>query len=567
MRNKWDFFFVSLVLLVGVYGIYGLWLLPGLPTSHDSISHLARLFAYQEGLGDGIFPVLWAKRLYFGIGSPSLMLNYQIPYYFTMLWNLVGMNLDNSFKATLSFSYVVSGFLMYRSLRLRYDPLPSFCGAFLYLVVPYRFLNIYVRGALGEVFSNLFPPIILYGIWQKSRVVTSLGFAGLFLSHPVGSALYSAVFLGYMVFVEKITRFKALIKVFFVPYLIAVLVASFNLIPTLALTKYTYYKTENSNTIKHFPSFAQLVYSKWGYGFSSEDQRDEMSFQVGIVQWLLGIWTIVYLCKKSNNETQRELRYLLVMATVAIGLMIEWLAKPIYLHLKIGKIIDFPWRMLMVLPFVGAIGAPILLKTIRNQKTKLLVVAMIVALASYSNRNHIRINAIWPWPSTLFRQETGDAFGEYSAMWRETMRGSEFRQQAQIIKGRGRVKLLSDRSNRTMVEVETDESATLRFNTMYFPGWQAKVNGVSHPIKETKQREPSGDSCYITGSGVEEIDESGLIACPVQPGNSIVEIQYKSLPIHKLANTLSIIGLVSLIYLARRPVSNISKIPTKRPRS
>ena len=54
--------------------------IPGLPKMHDVNPHIARSIAYHTALKDGQFPPMWAKEVLGGIGSPVLMLNYQLPY-------------------------------------------------------------------------------------------------------------------------------------------------------------------------------------------------------------------------------------------------------------------------------------------------------------------------------------------------------------------------------------------------------------------------------------------------------------------------------------------------------
>jgi hypothetical protein len=461
--RKWDLFPMLIILLVGVWGVAGLWKVPGLPTSHDSISHMARMYAYQEGLKDGIFPVLWARRMFWGIGSPVLMLNYQVPYYFAMSWRSIGLNLNDSFKAVLSFSQIASGLLMYFALKNRYKTLPSLGGAILYMVVPYRFLNIYVRGAMGEVFSTMFPPLILAGIWRQSLPLQTLGWAGMFLSHPVGSALYSGVFLGYALVSAQFKNVLQILKKFFIPYALAFMIASFNLLPTLALTKYTYYKTADSNTLDQFPTFNQLLYSNWGYGFSTNNDLDEMSFQIGVIQWiLLGSGIVVILSTKKSLSRVGELRYLVLVFIGAILLMLKPTATPIYVYLGMIKIIDYPWRILMIFGFLSAMLAPQLLSTIKNRTRRNTLFLFLMFGVIYTNRNHIRINLIWPWPSDSFQHGTGDAFGEYAARYRMTREGSQIYEISEFIEGNGSIVLTKDRSNETSILATTDAPAVVR---------------------------------------------------------------------------------------------------------
>lgn len=552
-----------LILLVGIWGVAGLWKVPGLPTSHDSISHMARMYAYQEGLEDGIFPVLWAKRMFWGVGSPVLMLNYQIPYYFSMVWHAIGLNLDDSFKAVLSFSQIGSGLLMYFALKSRYKSLPALAGAVLYMVAPYRFLNIYVRGAMGEVFSTMFPPLILAGIWRKSLVLQVVGWSGLFLSHPVGSALYSGLFLGYSLVSERFKHGWQILKRFFIPYLLAFMIAAFNLLPTLALTKYTYYKTSDSDTLHQFPTFRQLAYSKWGFGFSTDDDRDQMSFQIGVMQWsLLGLGIVAVLAAKRANNKIEEIRYLVFVFLGAILLMLKSTATPIYTYLGMGKIIDYPWRILMIFTCLAAMLATQLLAMIKSKTVRKGLFLFLILGAIYTNRNHIRINQTWPWPSDSFQHGTGDAYGEYAAKYRQTREGSQFYELAEFTQGTGRIEIRRDSSNQTAIRVENDEPARVRFNMMYFPGWQVSVDGQVIPIDTRQSQASEGSPCYVTSRVSTHIDDSGLVACQIGPGVHVLDMVYRALPIQRLGNLISCLGIGVFLWLIYRSYSQ----PITKPR-
>jgi hypothetical protein len=556
MRRKWDLLCVVLLLFIGVWGIAGLWKVSGLPTSHDSISHLTRMYAYLEGLRDGQFPVLWAKRMFWGIGSPVLMLNYQVPYYFSMFWHSLGLSLDDSFKAVLSFSHLTSGILMYWALRIRYRHLPSLVGALLYIVAPYRFLNIYVRGAMGEVFAVMFPPIILAGMWKQSSVLQTVGWSGLFLSHPVGSALYSGVFLGYTLLADRFRNIFLTLKQFFLPYALAFMIASFNLLPTLALTSYTYYKTENSNTLENFPTLRQLVYSPWGYGFSTSDARDEMSFQIGVIQWFLAVLAIFVLFNyRKSMGSVWELAYLVGVFGLAIVLMVEETATPIYVHLWLSKIIDYPWRLLMLFTFLSALLGARIVSLINQRYWKIGLSLFIILGALFTNRNHIRINEIWPWPSESFIPATGDAFGEYAAKYRSTRDGSQFSQIAEFTKGSGQIEVTQNTSHRTHIIVRSKEPTTVRLNTMYFPGWRVEIDGDIVPIDDTQSRSSLSKRCYVTVRRERNIDDSGLIACQVFPGVTNLDLSYHAVPIQKTGYLLTLSGLGILIWLTFRSYS------------
>jgi len=49
-------------------------------------NQISRMIAYHQNFTDGQFPPVWAKEVLGGIGSPVLMLNYQLPYYFSEIF-------------------------------------------------------------------------------------------------------------------------------------------------------------------------------------------------------------------------------------------------------------------------------------------------------------------------------------------------------------------------------------------------------------------------------------------------------------------------------------------------
>ena len=175
----------------------------GMPKFHDSNPHVARMIAYSQAIDDGQYPPMWAKEVLGGIGSPVMMLNYQLPYMITESFVRMGMTIFEAYKSSLALSFVLSGILMYLALKSSFSKIASYLGAMIYVLAPYRLLDVYVRGALGESLSFIFPPLLIWGFSRKSWPLLILGWTGLFLTLPVASATFSAFFLGYVLFVMK----------------------------------------------------------------------------------------------------------------------------------------------------------------------------------------------------------------------------------------------------------------------------------------------------------------------------------------------------------------------------
>mgnify|MGYP001595484526 CR=1 FL=1 len=86
---------------------------PGLHKTHDSISHIVRILSFQKALDDGQIIPRWAPYLFEGIGSPVLILNYLLPYFFSSAIHGIGFSFIDSYKITLALSFKISGITAY----------------------------------------------------------------------------------------------------------------------------------------------------------------------------------------------------------------------------------------------------------------------------------------------------------------------------------------------------------------------------------------------------------------------------------------------------------------------
>lgn len=493
--------------------------LSGLPMLHDSNPHITRAIAYHQALQDGQFPPMWASEVMGGIGSPVLMLNYQLPYMIGELWHLLGFSFFESYKLTLGLSFVVSGLLMYVALRTKMGWAAAWVGALIYTLAPYRFVDIFVRGALGESLAFVFPPLLIWGMSKASTPLLILGWTGLFLTHPIASAAFSIFFFGYCLIIKQ--------KFDWVAYGVALLSASFNLLPTLFLTKYTYYSPALSDTLLMFPTLSQLFNSTWGYGVSLPGSGDGMSFEVGTVAWIVLIVGL-YIAKKRRHV---ELGYLGVSVLVSLSLILP-VSTPLY-RLFLAQFVDFPWRLLMCIVFGTAwMGAHVItnLKWQISNATACVITAMLVLLSLPTAHT----NDYWDKDISWFARETGDSYGEYAPRTRETRDSAPFGERAEFVEGHGSIALLSDRSNYKLFRVVSEQGGVARVNTAYFLGWNIPSN------------------CWITTRTLTHIDDSGLIVCKVKPGESTLEINFKPPSVQRLGIMLTLAGIGMYLWILCR---------------
>ncbi len=551
---KW-FAGAALIIVLGIYASWELFV-PGLLTGHDSESHIVRQIAFEEALKDGQFPVMWAQRPFQGLGSPVLMLNYQLPYILGQFWRILGFSLYQSLHFTLISTFVISGLVAFAAFASVFGWLAGLVGAVVYLFVPYRFVDIYVRAALGEAVSFLFPPLILLALEKNKKAGGALAWAGMFLTHPVGSALCSAFFLGYAAVRSWQHASWKTLQWFVLTFCVGLLLASWNLFPTLFLTKYTHYSPENSHPLKHFPSWEQLVVPFWGYGYSTEDYRDEMPYQVGVAQWfvigsvavVIGSAAVAFGVRKQTVFWKRESLfwpglYALGLTVTAIFFLTP-VSLPFWEPLRLTKIIDFPWRILMAVVFGSAFLSAWLMsqRQIFGWSRPIIALGMML-LTVYGTRNYHYVNAHWPWGEEHYYTNgpDGDAYGEYASKYRYSRSSVRLPSRVEIVEGDAVVSQVHSKSHEIGFEVHSGSQGKVRINTMYFPGWKVHVHDHSHDPR-------TSSLCSITPPIPQEPDVSGLIICRFEPGTTTFVARYEAPPVQKLGLGVSLVGIGVLLW-------------------
>jgi hypothetical protein len=211
--------------------------------------------------------------------------------------------------------------------------------AFVYL--PYRAVEFYVRGSLGELTAMTFIPLFFFAAHKKKTVLTALAWAGIFLSHNV-IAMFSLGFFGlYFLF-----NFKQWRRWLLVSGLTLALTAWF-VIPAFFEKNLTIVDSLTGGYFHysyHFIYLRQLLSRSWGYGGSILGPEDGLSFQLGWPHLLL-ILPAVFLGKK--------LAYFWLVLALAVFMM-TFHSQFIWDWVPLLALAQFPWRLLA---FAGTLVA------------------------------------------------------------------------------------------------------------------------------------------------------------------------------------------------------------------
>ncbi len=188
MRRWIPFSFLAALAVIGTSPI---WKLSGnYLFLADGFAHLFRFFDFDRSIHQGILYPRWAPDAAYGYGYPVLNFYSPLSYYSAEFLRLLGASDAQSILGTMALALVIAlggAYVLGRELHRR-EMDPNSAGwltAAAYVFFPYFLLDIYARGALGEVFAAAILPWLF---WSWRRVLTRRT-----LGNVVLNALFSAI--------------------------------------------------------------------------------------------------------------------------------------------------------------------------------------------------------------------------------------------------------------------------------------------------------------------------------------------------------------------------------------
>jgi len=536
MKRHLPMLILILLMIVPLGGL----LPPGLPITHDGQDHVARIANFYQNLIEGHILPRWAGNLNWGYGHPVMMFLYPLPSYLASFFHLFGFSFVDSTKLVFAFSFVLCGITMYLWLQLFLPRKAALVGAFLYEFAPYHFVDLYVRGAIGELVAFIFAPLLLYFIlalsqkrnfWYFAGSVFTL--AGFILAHNAVSLMFLPIIIFYMVYLFLISSKQ--MKRQFLIRCIAILFlgfasAAFFWLPAFVEGKYTLRDIVTKDVYKdRFVNLSQLFYGPWNYGESGI-----FTVQIGILQWFstIIISFALFIHRKTKQRDVLLLGGLLIFFFVSVFLMTPY-AKVIWEKISLLQKFQFPWRFLSVTMFVSAaLGAFVFSVIPKKWQTASFIVVIIFLLLTTKDMWHPKGYSQKPESFyTGIYNGTTDT-GESAPIWSVRFMGERPKSHVELIGGQASISEKSRSiTKHVYTTVVTTEKAQLKENTLYFPGWQTLVDGAAVPIQ------------------FQDSNNRGVITFLVDKGQHTITTQFTSTKLRQLAIGISVGSLFVLFIL------------------
>jgi len=549
---------------------------PGLYVIHDD-QQIARLFLFDEALKSGQFPVRWVDGLGFGFGYPLFVFYPPFVYMLGELFHLIGSGFINSIKLVFFASIIASGFAMYILAKEFWDKYSAVVASVFYLLVPYRALDIYVRGALSESFSFVWLPLILWSLYRLKRTekafyiyISAIFLALLMVTHNL-------IFLPFMLILPVYLLFliwKAENKKLFIVNCLSSIVYSFGLsaffwLPALLEKKYTIVDqlllVNLANYNIHFIYPQQLWNWPWGFGGSAAGLTDGISFKIGklhvftsIAASVLAIAHLIRLKLSGANGSPAEalakagqLSIVFFVFFLFSAFMTTFYSKPIWDLIPPLAYLQFPWRFLIFTSLFSSILAGAFPYLLRLPILRLIASLILVILLVIGNFKLFKPQTYRPdltdeiaTSEEIINWDISQSSFEYIPKGVElkkselgtnvvNIKKSEIpTEEVQILSGLAQINSLNSTPSKINFIVNAKDPLQVRVNVFNFPGWNAKVDGKKFTIADNNRLK--------------------LITLNIPEGVHRVEIQFKDTFDRFTGNIISLTSLLILFFFIIR---------------
>lgn len=353
--------------------------------SHDLTFHLNRFVGLVDAFNEGqILPKIYPYANHgFGYATPLFYCDLFL-YPFGLLYGL-GLSAVRCYKLCVLFYTILGNIFVYLIFMKEIkDRKLSLFAIFLYLTCNYHLMNIFVRGALGEILAMTFVPLVLYAIYrilikhEDCFIFLGISFSLLVQSHLISSLLYGIFFFCMIVVFLIMNRkdfsfIKRTIITIIKGTILALLLCAWYLLPMLEqMHSQTFWLSINGqfNSIKTTVQSVLDIFNSSSYKFVPS---------IGV---LLIAFSFGYIFVKKNKCITIIAVYSIVSYLIIVGIL-----PGTYLN-----VIQFYFRLYIVIFPLTIIVSIYVLRELKH-KDILMIISLIFLLSNVFITNIKMINA------------------------------------------------------------------------------------------------------------------------------------------------------------------------------
>ncbi len=527
LKNSKVLFLIGLLLCIPIILPY---FHSGYFPSHDGEWAVVRAGEMFREIRDYQFPPRYSGVLNFGYGYPLFNFAYPFPYYLSTILHFFKFGFVDSVKFIFALSVITSYAGMF-ILAAKYwkTSLAGFLSGVLYIYLPYRLVDLFVRGSIGESVAFAIYPFLLFFcidiLKNKEKVAsiffTSILFAILITTHNISAVYFGLIFLAVFlhgVFVQKNRSSWVLLGAFFW----GALMSCFFWLPALLEKGNILLSTiPIADRNLYYVSPLKLLYSSWGY--ETPTDKTPFTYQIGVVQIISFFVMIFTLTKLKKINLDVHLTFILL---TLLFIFMTFSASFFIWKLPLLSEINYPWTLLLPIGFLmsflssGFIG---------RVKYSSVILSLFVLLAIILNIPHAKPERFVDRSDSYYltNEATTTSSQELMPLWVKKLPTSRF---INKIETTGDITNLLYTSKKISFDLNTKNKEFIKINQIYYPGWEATVNSHIEKIKYA--------------------NEKGVMQLSVNSGKSHVNLLFKETKLRLISDIISIFAALLLAGLS-----------------
>ena len=401
-------------------------------------------------------------------------------------------------------------------------------SAILYTYVPYRIVDLYVRGSIGESLSFILFPLIILGIkkiYDKKRIldmaIVGILYALLITTHNIMTILFGIVIL-FILLAGLLKRKIGFVVRLLLSLVFSLCLSAFFWIPAIFEKNLILLsKIPIADRSLYFVKPLQLIIPQWGYGVPTGP--DPFSYQIGIPQLIVFVLAVIFALKNIKEKYAKIALFIIIVSSCISFLLfspsaIIWKITPLLSE------INYPWTLLAIIMFLISLLAGYL----SRQGKILTLVAIALGI--------IAMLLFIPYAKPQYTVNRGDSFyltnqatttssNEQMPLWVKKMPIVSPAQKVELPSGK--IDNLSYNSRKISFTIDLPKPETIRINTIYYPGWEFAVDGAKTAIN------------YGNQFGVMDIN--------VLSGRHVINGVFRETPLRLFSDFISLFSILGLI--------------------
>ncbi len=556
LRPRIGVFFV--ILLIAAVPLLPAFFTRLYPATHESFRYEQLTVLFADAIRNGYVYPRWLPDLHGGHGYPTFVFYQPLIFWVSAAVSTLPIGPSYWMYGADYVFFALGAAGAYRLARLFVCRTNALAMSLLFLLTPYTFVNLYIRGDHSELASMLLGPWPLWAmILMKRRfdagtrfwpiaIAGAVSLAGIIMAHPA-TALLAAPLFGFIclaqVFATKAQDRKRWAMVSCAVAGLTLAISSPYWFPVWQCAPFVHLDRVAEGYFQpsqHCVPLRELLTNRWTFGVSMGGElQDAMVTPLGLIQLIFAIAGVV---AGWRNPWVRAvgIGYLALLALLHPISSRFWALE----HNPL-QAIQFPWRLLALTATVQMFLAMMLLARFRRPWLGALMVLVAAgwqwqmfrtspvpnrvgdskAFVTWTQANEIIDESIRTITS---RSQTFAGVNEFDPVWivlQPAPRGT-----LPTISSLEPVEYLPEHSkHRIAARVTVAKDTGVRLEQFYFPGWRVEVNGTVIPDDELRAA----------------VTDDGRMIIPIPAGTNELRAWYAGPPLGALR--LSFAAIVAAV--------------------